>query len=142
MRKQLEQVQQFHEAFNMHIQGDHSERVAPSTIKLRKTLIAEEAKEVDEELVNDEYNTSNLAKELADLCYVIFGTVITFGIKDEFEAIFDEVHNSNMSKLGEDGKPVYREDGKVLKGKNYFKADISRILNEYKKNKREAKTEE
>ncbi len=137
MKKQLEQVQQFHDAFGLHTQGVHSKRVASLTVELRRKLIAEEAKEVDEELQSPEYNIVNLAKELADLCYVIYGTVLAFGIKDEFEAVFNEVHNSNMSKLDKDGKPIYREDGKVLKGENYFKADIAKVLHEYKKNKRE-----
>jgi len=58
------------------------------------------------------------------------GTIIEHGMQDKIEEVFNEIQNSNMSKLGEDGKPIYREDGKVLKGSNYFKPNIAKILEE------------
>ena len=127
MIKQIRQVEDFHRAFGAHIQQNYLIRMPDHIRLLRKKLIEEETKEVSEELDNQHY-LPNLAKELADLCYVIFGTVVSAGLQTYFEACFDEVHNSNMSKLGEDGKPIYREDGKVLKGPNYFQADLSKIL--------------
>ena len=86
----------------------------------------EELKEVVEAMHNEPIE--NIAKELADLIYVTYGTVLAYGLQDKFTDIFDEVHRSNMSKLDEDGNPVLREDGKVLKSENYSPADIKKIL--------------
>jgi len=88
---------------------------------MRLKLIEEECKEV-----HDADSTENLLKELADLVYVTYGMAATFGW-DLDEAV-RRVHASNMSKLGEDGKPIYREDGKVLKGPNYKKPDLSDLV--------------
>ena len=79
---------------------------------LRLELISEEMEEVVEA-----GSMENLTKELADLLYVTIGMAVTFGLP--LVEVFERVHQSNMSKLGEDGKPIYREDGKVLKGPNY-----------------------
>lgn len=68
----------------------------------------------------------HLAKELADLLYVIYGFAHEYGI--DLDAVFEEVHRSNMSKLGEDGKPVYAENGKVMKGPNYTPPDLEKIV--------------
>lgn len=62
------------------------------------------------------------------MLYILCGTIIAHGFQGKMEAIFDEIQRSNMSKLGADGKPIYREDGKVLKGPNYFKPNIEKIL--------------
>ena len=67
---------------------------------------------------------------IGDMLYILCGTIIANGFQDKIEAIFDEIQRSNMSKLGIDGKPIYREDGKVLKGHGYFKPDLKKILNE------------
>jgi predicted HAD superfamily Cof-like phosphohydrolase len=66
-----------------------------------------------------------IADALGDMLYILCGTIIEHGLQDKIVAVFDEIQRSNMSKLGQDGKPIYREDGKVLKGPNYFKPDIS-----------------
>ncbi|MEO2143800.1 MAG: hypothetical protein ABGW83_06755, partial [Flavobacteriaceae bacterium] len=66
---------------------------------------------------------------LGDMLYILYGTIIAHGMQDKIEEVFDEIQRSNMSKLGNDGKPIYREDGKVMKGPNYFKPDFSKILN-------------
>ena len=63
------------------------------------------------------------------MLYILCGTIIEHGMQDKIEEVFDEIQRSNLSKLGEDGKPIYREDGKVMKGPNYFKPKISEILN-------------
>ena len=97
-------------------------------LTLRKSLIEEETKEVVEELEKDEVDMQALAKELADLLYVTYGTIVSFGLQQYMEDVFDEVHASNMSKLGRDGKPIHREDGKALKGPDYFKADMTKIF--------------
>jgi predicted HAD superfamily Cof-like phosphohydrolase len=84
---------------------------------------------------NEEYleaaNNNDLvevADALGDMLYILCGTIIEHGMQDKIEEVFNEIQRSNMSKLGEDGKPIYREDGKVLKGPNYFKPNIKDIL--------------
>ena len=67
---------------------------------------------------------------LTDVYYLLLGAILETGLAGSIEDAFYEVHNSNMSKLGEDGKAIYNEDGKVLKGPNYFKPDFKRILGE------------
>ncbi len=91
---------------------------------LRKKLIAEEYKEVRDAI--DGEPDENVLKELADLVYVCYGYAVTYGW-DLDEAI-RRVHASNMSKLGEDGKPIYREDGKVLKSDKYKKPDLKDLV--------------
>ena len=121
-------VLKFHETYGMVV-GDFSHpAINDERLALRVDLIEEELKEVGEAIANDDI--VNLAKELADLVYVTYGMAIEFGIR--LDAVFDEVQRSNMSKLGEDGKPIYREDGKVLKGPNYREADGESVLREGK----------
>ena len=62
------------------------------------------------------------------MLYILCGTIITHGMQHVIDQVFEEIQSSNMSKLGSDGKPIYREDGKVLKGPNYFRPDIAKIL--------------
>ena len=71
-----------------------------------------------------------MADSLGDMLYILCGTIITHGMQDVIDEVFEEIQRSNMSKLGNDGKPIYREDGKVLKGPNYFKPEIAKILNQ------------
>lgn len=85
---------------------------------------------------NEEYldaaNNKDLvevADALGDMLYILCGTIIEHGMQHKIEEVFNEIQKSNMSKLGADGKPIFREDGKVLKGPNYFKPDINSILN-------------
>ncbi len=95
------------------------------TNKLRIDLIKEELEELTE-AIKDE-NLLEVADALTDILYVTYGAGHAFGI--DLDKCFDEVQNSNMSKLGEDGKPIYNEAGKVMKGPNYFKPDLSKYLN-------------
>mgnify|MGYP003851261461 FL=1 len=69
-----------------------------------------------------------VADALGDMMYILAGTMISHGMQNVIDEVFDEIHRSNMSKLGQDGQPLYREDGKVMKGPNYFKPDIQSIL--------------
>lgn len=99
-------LDEFHRAFvpdGVHVQ------------KVRATLIEEEFKEVMEALASG--NREAMAKELSDLVYVCYGTALVYDI--DLDRAIEEVHKSNMTKLGDDGKPILREDGKVLKGPNY-----------------------
>ena len=93
--------------------------------KLRLDLIKEELEELTEAMKNKDL--LEVADALTDILYVTYGAGHAFGI--DLDKCFDEVQNSNMSKLGEDGKPIYNELGKVMKGPNYFKPDLSKFVN-------------
>ena len=95
------------------------------TNKLRIDLIKEELEELTEAMQNE--NLLEVADAVPDILYVTYGAGHAFGIN--LDKCFEEVQNSNMSKLGEDGKPIYNESGKVMKGPNYFKPDLSKYLN-------------
>ena len=93
-------------------------------IKLRLDLIKEELNEFKQALDNNDL--LEVADALTDILYVTYGAGHAFGIN--LDDCFDEVQNSNMSKLGNDGKPIYNEQGKVMKGPNYFKPDLSKFI--------------
>ena len=93
--------------------------------QLRISLIQEELDELKEAMANN--NLLEVADALTDLLYVTYGAGHAFGI--DLDKCFNEVQNSNMSKLGEDGKPIYNELGKVMKGPNYFKPDLTKFVN-------------
>jgi predicted HAD superfamily Cof-like phosphohydrolase len=69
-----------------------------------------------------------IADALGDMLYILCGTIVSHGLQDKIEQVFDEIQRSNMSKLGPDGKPIYRADGKVLKGPKYFKPDLAQFF--------------
>lgn len=115
-----DQVREFHEAFG-HPSPKNPTIPNPDLAMLRKKLIEEELAEVMDAIEKKDY--INLLKELCDLQYVLDGFFVVCGMDQAKEEGFMLVHRSNMSKLGPDGKPVYREDGKVLKGPNYKPVD-------------------
>lgn len=126
MTDTLKCVQEFHEAFDLPVKGrpDISD---PKTNQLRINLLAEELEELKDALAQG--NVVEVLDALTDLQYVLDGAYLSFGLQDVKHAAFAEVHRSNMSKLGADGKPVRREsDGKVLKGPDYFKPDLSQFI--------------
>ena len=92
--------------------------------KLRIDLIKEELQELTEAINNKDL--LEVADALTDILYVTYGAGHSFGI--DLDKCFEEVQNSNMSKLGEDGNPIYNESGKVMKGPNYFKPDLSKFV--------------
>lgn len=92
--------------------------------KLRIDLIKEELEELTEAM--QKKDLLEVADALTDILYVTYGAGHAFGIN--LDACFNEVQNSNMSKLGKDGKPIYNESGKVMKGPNYFKPDLSKFI--------------
>lgn len=121
-------VREFHKAFAISYSDSPKALLPPEKVKLRYDLLKEE---------NDEYlqaalegDLVEIADALGDMLYILCGTMIEHGLHDKMDAIFDEIHRSNMSKLGQDGKPIYREDGKVLKGPSYFRPNIRKILGE------------
>ena len=93
-------------------------------VKLRYDLIAEELEEF--KIALKERDIKEVADALTDILYVTYGAGHAFGI--DLDKCFQEVQNSNMSKLGKDGKPIYNDNGKVMKGPNYFKPDLSKFL--------------
>jgi predicted HAD superfamily Cof-like phosphohydrolase len=109
--------------------NDTSDRLL---MKMREDLITEECREVLAETRRawDEgtIDKAELTKELADLLYVVYGFAVTFGLP--IDEVFERVHRSNMSKLGDDGKPLYRDDGKVLKGPNYQPPKLDDLFDE------------
>lgn len=126
MKKRLKAVQEFHKAFGLGIKEQPTANLGAEKIGLRYELMNEE---------NEEYLAAakkgdlvEVADALGDMLYILCGTIIEHGMQDKIVEVFDEIQRSNMSKLGEDGQPVYREDGKVLKGPNYFRPDLQKIL--------------
>ncbi|MDC3004603.1 nucleoside triphosphate pyrophosphohydrolase family protein [Candidatus Pelagibacter sp.] len=93
--------------------------------KLRVSLIEEELDELKAAIKDNDIK--EVADALTDILYVTYGAGHAFGIN--LDKCFEEVQNSNMSKLGSDGKPIYNDSGKVMKGPNYFKPDLSKFIN-------------
>lgn len=119
-------VHEFHEVFEIGNEASPTILVHSDVMQLRHRLMAEE---------NDEYleaamkgNIVEVADALGDQLYILFGTILKHGLQHKIEDVFDEIHRSNMSKLDENGRPVVREDGKILKSDLYFKPDISGVL--------------
>ncbi|RVT77445.1 hypothetical protein EOD40_06465 [Flavobacterium sufflavum] len=129
MQKQINSVKEFHRAFGI----GHSENPIADLGETKNTLRYHLMKEENEEYLEAVKNNDlvEIADALGDMMYILCGTIIEHGLQDKIEAVFDEIQRSNMSKLGEDGKPIYREDGKVMKGPNYFKPDFSKILDNF-----------
>jgi predicted HAD superfamily Cof-like phosphohydrolase len=119
-----EMLRQFHTTYGLTL-SETPNSPAPELVKLRMNLIEEEVEEL-REAIGTFGELVEVADALADIVYIAFGTALVYGI--DLDAVLNEVHRSNMSKLGEDGKPIYREDGKVLKGPNYSPPDIKSIL--------------
>ena len=119
----FESVKKFMETFGQQIKEKASFPNDKIT-SLRYDLIKEELGELKEAM--DNRNIKEVADALTDILYVTYGAGHAFGI--DLDKCFDEVQNSNMSKLGLDGKPIYNEKGKVMKGPNYFKPDLEKYI--------------
>jgi len=126
MQKQIQAVHEFHSAFGLGINNEPTGDLGESKNMLRFNLMKEENEEYLEAVQNNDI--VEIADALGDMLYILCGTIIEHGLQHKIEAVFDEIQRSNMSKLGEDGNPIYREDGKVLKGPNYFKPNFEEIL--------------
>jgi predicted HAD superfamily Cof-like phosphohydrolase len=126
MQKQINAVKEFHTAFRI----GHSETPIASLGEAKNTLRYNLMKEENEEYLEAVQNNDlvEIADALGDMMYILCGTIIEHGLQHKIEEVFDEIQRSNMSKLGEDGNPIYREDGKVMKGPNYFKPDFSKLI--------------
>lgn len=119
----FESVGVFMHTFNQEVKKE-AEFPSEQICKLRVDLIDEELEEL-KEAIRDK-DIVEVADALTDLLYVVYGAGHAFGI--DLDACFNEVHRSNMSKLGSDGKPMYREDGKVLKGPAFFEPNLKQIV--------------
>ncbi|MEN8858551.1 MAG: nucleoside triphosphate pyrophosphohydrolase family protein [Flavobacteriaceae bacterium] len=126
MKKYTDAVHQFHTAFKLGIKNEPTANIGEKRNLLRFNLMKEENEEYFEAANNNDL--VEVADALGDMLYILAGTIIEHGMQYKIEEVFDEIQRSNMSKLGEDNKPIYREDGKVLKGPNYFKPNIKDIL--------------
>ena len=122
----IDAVKEFNEAFKIKYSKNLEADLDESAIELRYRLMQEE---------NDEYleaarkkDIVEIADALGDKLYILCGTILAHGLQDKIIEVFDEIQRSNMSKLSADGTPVIREDGKILKGPNYFKPNIKSIL--------------
>ena len=126
MKNKLKAVETFHNAFGITNRETPIAFTNDKEIKLRFDLMAEENEEYLEAAKNNDL--VEVADALGDMLYILCGTMLSHGMQDKIETVFNEIQRSNMSKLGADGKPIYREDGKVLKGPNYFKPNIKKII--------------
>lgn len=127
MKNKIEAVKTFHKAFKLDYRETQKADLGLAKNTLRYNLMKEENEEYLE-AANDN-DLVEVADALGDMLYILCGTIIEHGLQHKIEDVFNEIQRSNMSKLGIDGEPIYREDGKVLKGPNYFKPNIEAILN-------------
>ncbi len=126
MQDKIKAVELFHNSFGLGVSNIMKADLGASTNTLRFNLMDEENKEYLEAAQNNDM--VEVADALGDMLYILCGTILEHGMQHKIEEVFEEIQRSNMSKLGADGKPIYREDGKVLKGPNYFKPNIQQIL--------------
>ena len=126
IRKPIQAVSEFHKAFGLSIENKPTANISSDISNLRYNLMKEENEEYLE--ATKKNDLVEIGDALGDMLYILCGTIIAHGFQDKIEEIYDEIQRSNMSKLGSDGKPIYREDGKVLKGPSYFKPDIKSVL--------------
>ena len=118
MKDKILAVKEFHKAFKLDYLDKPKADLGIDKNKLRFNLMKEENEEYFEAANNNDM--VEVADALGDMLYILCGTIIEHGMEHKIDEIFREIQNSNMSKLGADGNPIYREDGKVLKGPNYF----------------------
>jgi predicted HAD superfamily Cof-like phosphohydrolase len=119
-------VAQFHDAFGIQNNDQPTAKLTSSDVQLRFDLMKEENEEYLEAARNGDL--VEIADALGDQLYILCGTILRHGLQDKITEVFNEIQRSNMSKLDANGRPIYREDGKVLKSELYFKPDIAKIL--------------
>ena len=126
LQETIKAVETFHNAFKIENNYQPTTDLSKSDIELRHRLMAEENEEYLEAAKNGDL--VEVADALGDMLYILCGTILKHGMQDKIEEVFTEIQRSNMSKLDENGEPIYREDGKVMKSKLYFKPNIKEIL--------------
>jgi predicted HAD superfamily Cof-like phosphohydrolase len=125
MKEQLKAVETFHNAFGQE-NGKYPRPLDEHGFNLRHSLMQEENDEYLEACFNN--SLVEIADALGDQLYILCGTILRHGMQHIIEDVFNEIQASNMSKLGDDGKPVLREDGKILKGSQYFRPNLEPIV--------------
>ena len=120
-----EMVKEFMVAFEQEVK-EEPEWPDEDTVNLRIDLIEEEYNELKQAVYSFDGTMVDVADALSDILYVVYGMAHAFGI--DIDKCFEEVHRSNMSKLGEDGKPIYNEKGKVMKGPKYFEPNLKQFV--------------
>ncbi|MDN3666448.1 nucleoside triphosphate pyrophosphohydrolase family protein [Algibacter miyuki] len=126
MKNKIEAVKAFHTAYKIGYRENPKADLGDAKNILRFNLMKEENEEYLEAAKNNDL--VEVADALGDMLYILCGTIIEHGMQHKIEEVFEEIQRSNMSKLDENGEPIYREDGKVLKGPNYFQPNIKAIL--------------
>jgi predicted HAD superfamily Cof-like phosphohydrolase len=124
--EKINKVKEFHETFKLEYHESPAAEIDTKIVELRHRLMQEENDEYLEACRNNDL--TQIADALGDKMYILFGSIIAHGLQYKIEAVFDEIHRSNMSKLDDNGNPIYREDGKIMKSKNYFLPKIGEIL--------------
>lgn len=119
-------VRDFHDAFGISNADKATAELSQKDYELRYRLMKEENEEYLEACKDGDL--VEIADALGDQLYILCGTLLKHGLEGKIEEVFEEIQRSNMSKLDENGKPIYREDGKVLKSNLYFKPDIAKVL--------------
>ena len=127
MKDKILAVKKFHETFKIGYLTSPEADLGIEKNTLRYNLMKEENDEYLEAAKNGDL--VEVADALGDMLYILCGTILEHGMEHKIEEVFDEIQRSNMSKLSENGTPIYRDDGKILKGPNYFKPKIAEILN-------------
>lgn len=124
--EKINYVKEFHEVFKIGSREEPEGNIPEAEYLLRHRLMHEE---------NEEYldacrrgDITDIADALGDKMYILFGTILKHGLQHKIEEVFEEIQRSNMSKLDENGEPIFREDGKIMKSNRYFKPDIKKIL--------------
>ena len=125
MEEQIKKVAAFHRVFKQ-TQADEPTLIPENDFLLRHKLMAEENEEYKEACWNGDL--VEISDALGDQLYILCGTILKHGMQYNIEEVFNEIHESNMSKLGENGEPLFREDGKIMKGNNYFKPALHRFF--------------
>jgi len=126
LQEVINMVRGFHDAFKIGNENEPIGQIDKNDYLLRYKLMREENEEYLEAAENGDL--VEVADALGDMLYILCGTILKHGLQDKIEEVFEEIQRSNMSKLDENGEPIYREDGKVLKSELYFKPDIKTIL--------------
>lgn len=123
----IKAVESFHDAFGIINNYSPTTELSINDIELRHRLMEEENNEYLEAAKKGDL--VEVADALGDQLYILCGTILKHGLQDKIIEVFEEIQRSNMSKLDENGKAIYREDGKIMKSELYFKPDIKNILN-------------
>ncbi len=126
LKEAIQHVQDFHHAFKLPVRFEPTATLSDQERMLRFNLMKEENEEYLE--AAEKGDIVEIADALGDMLYILCGTINAHGLQEHMAPVFEEIQRSNMSKLDENGQPIYREDGKVMKSDRYFKPNLHAIL--------------